>query len=105
VLITCKWSLFIKQDTVIVIYIKNLFFPPVPAIAPPIEAHNAAHGTAPTGQATDPIAPPTNEPTVQPKLQLSDAVPLPPDAISVNTKHSYVGYKILKVISMKVIVL
>jgi hypothetical protein len=59
----------------------------VDAVAPPIEAHNAAHGVAPTGPASDPIAPPTIEPTVEPMLLLSDAVPLFQDSLSVNTQQ------------------
>jgi hypothetical protein len=59
-----------------------------------------AHGIAPTGQ-----GPPTNEPKVEPKLLLSDAVPLSPDAISANTQqHPYVRYKVLKVMNMKLVV-
>jgi hypothetical protein len=98
--------LFIKQNIVTgFLYYKFIYFA-VPAIAPPIEAPNAAHGTAPTGPAIDPIAPPTNEPTVEPMLLLSDAVPLSPDAMSVNTQHqSYVRYKILTVMKMNVMVL
>ena len=53
----------------------------VPAIAPPIDAPNAAHGAAPTDPAIGPTAPPTNETTVDPMLLLSDAVPLFPGAI------------------------
>jgi hypothetical protein len=49
--------------------------------SPNISTH-LAHEIAPTGQ-----GPPTNEPTVEPKLLLSDAVPLSPDATSVNTQQ------------------
>ena len=77
----------------------------LPAIAPPIDAPSAAHGAAPTGPAIDPIAPPTNEPTVDPMLPLSD-VPLSPGAITVNTQeHSYMRYEILTVMKMKVMLL
>ena len=58
----------------------------VPAVARPIDSPIAAHWAAPTGPANDPIAPPTNEPTVEPMLLSYDAVPLSPDAISVNTQ-------------------
>ena len=63
------------------------FYFAVPAIAPPIDAPTAALFSDTAGPASDPIAPPTNEPTVEPMLWLSDAVPLSPDAISVNTQH------------------
>jgi hypothetical protein len=78
----------------------------VPAIAHPIEAPSAAHGTAPTGPANDPITPPTNEPTVEPMLLLSDAVALSPDAMSVNSQQpSYKRYKIVKVMKTNVMFL
>jgi hypothetical protein len=48
----------------------------------------------------------TYEPTVEAMVLLSDAVPLSPDAMSVNTQqHSYVRYKILTAMNMKVMVL
>ena len=71
--------------SLIIISIRFIYIA-VSAIAPPVDALSAAHGTAPTGPASDPIALPTNEPTVEPKLLLSDAVPLSLDAISVNTQ-------------------
>ena len=75
----------------------------VPAIAPSINAHSASYGTAPSGPATDPIAPPTNDPTAHPVLLLSDALPLSSNAKSVNTKeHTYTRYKILTLMNMKV---
>jgi hypothetical protein len=53
--------------------------------------------------ATDPIAPSTYEPTVEAMVLLSDAVPLSPDAMSVNTQqHSSSRCKILTVMKMKV---
>jgi len=63
------------------------FYIAVPAVAPPIDAPSAAHCSDTAGPANVPIAPPTNEPTVEPMLLLSDAVPLSPDAMSVNTQH------------------
>ena len=70
----------------------------VPATAPPIDAPFS--DTA--GPASDPIAPPISAPTLDPMLLLSDAVPLSPDAISVNTQeHNYLKYKFLTVMNMK----
>jgi hypothetical protein len=59
----------------------------VPAIASPIAAPSEAHCSATACPPIDPIAPPMNEPTAEPMLVLTDAVPLSPDAISVNTQH------------------
>ena len=74
----------------------------VPPIAPPIDAPSAAPCSAPTGPATDPIAPPTNEPRVEPMLLLSDAVPLSPDAMSVNTQQqTHIRCKSVPVINIK----
>ena len=58
----------------------------VPPIAPPIDAPNVAHGTAPNGPAYYPIAPPNYEPTVEPMLLICDAVQLSTDDMFVNTQ-------------------
>jgi hypothetical protein len=68
------------------VYCKLNYFP-LPAIAPPIVAPSAALCSDTAGPASDPIAPPTIEPTVEPILLLSDAVPLSPHAMSVNTQQ------------------
>jgi len=84
----------------------TVFYFAVPCISPPIDAPNAANVTALTGPTSYPIVPPTNEPTIDPRLVLSQYVPLSPDAIYVNKqKHSYMRCKILAVMEMKVIVL
>jgi hypothetical protein len=54
------------------------------------------------GPGGDPVAPPTNEQTVETMLLLSDAVPLTPGAMNVNTQHRYLRYEILTVMNMKV---
>jgi hypothetical protein len=99
----CKWALFSKYECVqkCLYYKLNCF--PLPAIALPIDAPSAAPCPDTAGPASDAIAPPTIEPTVEPTLLLPEAVPLSPDVISVNTQqHSYVGYKLLPVIHIKV---
>jgi len=67
----------------------------VPVIAPPVDAPCAAHGTAPTGPASDLITSPKHETKVGPTLLVSDVVPRSPDALSVNRKEqSYITYKV-----------
>ena len=78
------------------------FYSAVSAVAPPIDAPSAAHCSDTVGPASNPIAPPIYAPTVEPMLLLSDAVPLSPDAMSVNTQEqTYMKYKILTAMKMK----
>jgi len=95
-MITWNWNLLREHDTVNkFLYYKLIYFA-VPVIAPPTDSPSAAPCFDFACPATDPIAPPTNEPTLRTMLPLSDAVTLPPDANSVNRQEqSYIRYKIL----------
>jgi len=63
------------------------FYFAVTAIAAPIVALSAEACSDTSDAASEPIPPPKNEPTLQPKLLLSDAVLLSPDAISLNAQQ------------------
>jgi hypothetical protein len=87
-------------------YIYLFIYFAVPPIAPQMDAPSEATFSDTADPATDPIAPSTYEPTVEAMVLLFDPVPLSPDAMSVNTQqHSYVRYKILTVMNMKLMVL
>jgi len=86
-------------------YIYYLFISRYPPLFPIYDAHSLESCSDTSDPASDPIAPPTNEPTAEPMLLLSAAVPLPPDAISVNTQHFYVRYKIFTIMNINVMVL
>jgi hypothetical protein len=67
----------------------------LPAVPPVVAATGAAINPDTAGPGGDPVAPATNEQTVQPMLLLSDAAPLSPGAMNVNTQHRYLRYEIL----------
>ena len=92
-----------EHDTVNKFLYYKLKYFAVPAPAPPTDSPSAAPCFDIAFPANDPIAPPTNEPTLRTMLLLSDAVTLTPDANSVNRQEqSYVRYKFLPIINMKV---
>jgi hypothetical protein len=77
---------------------------PLPAVPPVVAATGAAINPDTAGPGGDPIAPATNEQTVETMLLLSDAVPLSPDATNVSTQHRYLRYEILFVNEYEIMV-
>ena len=99
--ITWKWKIKKNDINIKFLYYKLIYFA-VPATAPQIDAHSAAQCSDTAGPATDPNILPKNESTVGPMLLLSDAVPLSPEDTSVNRQEqSYMRYKVLPVINIK----